>query len=212
MGFLTGGDGTSNPFDLYGLEYTMPVGAGALSYTTGYVNQDGPVQTGEPDFLVRGDLFGLEYKHPANTAGFSYQVRYGLIDYLDGIAGVWRTDRAMDLQTGFRLVRWDWVADYNRAGPYFPTLTASGVSPDREDESITGSHAYGPIKISVKLDDNRTALNGSPSVQTGHVLNETLGLNYTFHSTRTHSNSTFRTRSITCSATRPSRASTTTSV
>ena len=182
IGFLAGGDATPNPFDLYGLQYSMPIGAGSLSYSTGYVNQDGPVQTGGPDFLVRGDLFGLEYKHPANAAGFSYQMRYGLIDYLDGIAGVWRDDRAWDVQTGFRFARWDWVADYNRAGPFYPTLTASGVSPDREDESISGSHTYGPLKISIKVDDNRTALNGSPGVQTGHVLNETLGLNYTFHS------------------------------
>jgi hypothetical protein len=182
LGFLSGGDGTPNPYDIYGLEYNMPIRAGTLSLTTGYVDQSGPVATGVTDFLTRGDLFGLIYRHPANNAGFSYQARYGLIDYLDGIAGVWRTDRAMDLQTGFRFVHWDWVLDYNRAGPYYPSLTASGVSPDREDESLTGSHSYGPLKISVKVDDSRTALNGSPSVQTGHVLNETLGLGYQFHS------------------------------
>lgn len=181
LGFLTGGDGTPNPYDIYGLQYNMPINAGTLSLTSGYVNQDGPVATGNPDFLVRGDVFGLTYRHPANAAGFSYQARYGLINYFDGIANVWRADRAMDLQTGFRFIRWDWVLDYNRAGPYYPSLTASGVSPDREDESLTGSHSYGPLKISIKLDDNRTALNGSPSVQTGHVLNETLGLGYQFH-------------------------------
>jgi hypothetical protein len=182
LGFLSGGDGTPNPYDIYGLQYNMPINTGILSLTSGYVNQSGPVATGNPDFLVRGDVFGITYRHPANAAGFSYQARYGLINYFDGIAGVWRDDRAMDFQTGFRFVRWDWVLDYNRAGPYYPSLTASGVSPDREDESLTGSHSYGPLKISIKLDDNRTALNGSPSVQTGHVLNETLGLGYQFHS------------------------------
>jgi hypothetical protein len=182
IGFLSGGHGTDNPFDLYGLAYNMPIRAGTLSLTTGYVNQSGPVTTGANDFLRRGLLYGIIYKHPANDAGFSYQARFGLINYFDALNGVWRADRAFDVQTGFRLLRWDWIFDYNRAGPYYPTLTASSASPDREEESLTGSRAFGPLKVSLKLDDSRTALNGSPSVQTGHVLNETLGLGYTFHS------------------------------
>jgi hypothetical protein len=183
FGYLSGGHGTENPFNLYGLAYNMPIRAGTLSFTAGWVSQSGPASTsGANDFIRRGELLGLIYRHPANDAGFSYQGRFGLINYFDEVSQSWRADRALDLQTGFRVLKWDWTFDYNRAGPYYPTLTASGASPDREAEALTGSRTFGPLKISLKVDGNRTALNGSPSIQTGHVWDEGVGLGYTFHS------------------------------
>jgi hypothetical protein len=180
FGMLLGGDGTENPFQIYGLGYSLPINAGKLTLTAGYVDQSGPVQTGGgDDFLRNGFLYGLTYTHPVNTAGFSYRLRYGLIDYYDELNMVWRDDRAMDLQTGFRFLRLDWLFDYNRAGPYFPTLTSTNVAPDTETESLGAKRKIGRFEVGFEFAGSRSALNGSPSVQTGHVWSETLSLGYT---------------------------------
>ena len=179
---LSGGHATENPFAVYGLGYNMPISKGTLSFTAGWVEQSGPVvATGLPDFLRRGELLGIAYKSPQNAAGFHYDVRYGLINYFDELSGVWRADRAMGADFGFRLLAWDWKLGYTRAGPYFPTLTASGAAPDAEDESIGASRTFGSFHVDLKATDSRTALNGSPGLQTGHVWNESLGLGYGFH-------------------------------
>lgn len=173
---ISGAHATANPFTLDAVSYAIPFLSGSLSFTVGDERVDGDVPLGLPFFMRNGTLAGLVYQRPANARGFSYGFRYGLVNYFDEIAGIHRTDRAFEGSVGFAIRRSSWTLDYVRAGPYFPNLSAPGITPDRESESLQGTIPVGVLSFTVGVNGYRDAISGSPSQQSTHYYTENVGV------------------------------------
>ena len=173
---VSGAHATSNPFTLSALSYGVPTRAGLLSLTVGDERVDGPVPYGVASFMRSGTLAGLSLFQSADARGFSYGLRYGLVSYDDAISGARRTDRAVEGLVGFRIRRSSWSFDMQRVGPYFPNLSAPGISPDRETESLQGSIPVGAVALTLGVTGSRDALPGSPSLQKTHTWSENAGI------------------------------------
>ena len=172
---ISGAHATLNPFSLQAVSYAVPFGAGMLAATVGTERVDGDIPFGLASFMRSGTLAGLVFTHPADRNGFSYGWRYGIVSYDDAISGTRRTDRAVEGQIGFPIRRSAWTIDIVRAGPYFPNLSAPGITPDRETESLQGTIPLGAVSLTLGVNGSRDALPGSPSSQKTHVWSENAG-------------------------------------
>jgi hypothetical protein len=173
---ISGAHATANPYSMDAVSYAFPVGPGIFTVTYGDERVEGDVPYGLPFFLRSGTLTGFTYQHPSDAHRFSYGLRYGLVNYEDAVAGVRRTDRALEAQLGFAIRKSSWTLDVARTGPYFPNLAAPGVTPDRESESLQGSIPVGVVALNVGITGYRDALPGSPSEQKTHFYTENVGL------------------------------------
>jgi hypothetical protein len=178
---LSSGHATPNPFNLDGLSIGQPIGAGTLSFTAGIARVQGPVDPSLTSFLESGNLFGLDYVHPANDAGFSYELRYGYINYVDGVSDRRRTDHAYEFLSGFNLAKAAWTLDLNHTGPFYPVISAPSLTADRQDYLLTGTRVFGPLSLKVRLEGTQNGLDGTPSTQEANVWSEGVNLGYTLH-------------------------------
>ncbi|GAC1405324.1 MAG: hypothetical protein NVSMB64_10020 [Candidatus Velthaea sp.] len=173
---VSGAHATANPFTLDALSYSVPGRAGSIAFTIGDERIEGPVPFGAATFMRSGTLAGVVFDHPADARGMSFALRYGVVNYLDEVAGVRRTDRALEGLLGFKIARSAWTLDLVRAGPYFPNLSAPGVTPDRETDSLQGTIPVGNVVLTLGVNAARDALPGSQSTQQTHSLSENIGL------------------------------------
>jgi hypothetical protein len=178
---IAGNNGTPNPFTLDALSYATPLLGAALTATVGDATVAGPVPGGVNAFLTSGDFAGLALVRPANAAGFSYGVRYALIDYEDGVSGTRRTDHAAEGLLGFMIRKSTWTLDFVQASPFYPTVSAPSVTPDKASESLNGTIPLGLVALTVGINGYRDALSGSPDQQKTHFFTETLGLSAPLH-------------------------------
>ncbi|MBV9440770.1 MAG: hypothetical protein JOZ24_12340 [Candidatus Eremiobacteraeota bacterium] len=173
---ISGAQATPNPFTMDAIAYAIPFLGGSLGFTLGDERVQGDIPAGVPFFMRFGTLAGLVYVRPADSRGRSFGFRYGLINYFDEISGVQRTDRAFEATLGFAIRRSSWTLDFVRAGPYFPNLSAPGVTPDRESESLQGTIPVGALSFTLGISGYRDALAGSPAQQNTHFYTENVGI------------------------------------
>lgn len=181
IAFLSGQHDTPNPFTIAALNATRNLGFGLVSVTVGEVYVTGDATPNAAYFLREGTFVGLQYTRPPNSANFGYSFRYGLIDYQDDVIGRHRADRVLEETTTFTLLRIGFTFDAVRAGPYFPSLTAPGITPDRESISLGGTVPVGKVNLTAGINEYRAGLNGSPLTQNTHFWTESLGADYTLH-------------------------------
>lgn len=173
---ISGAHATANPFTIDAVSFAHQLAGGwTIASTFGDERVDGDAPDGIPFFLRTGTLAGLTFMRPADAHGTSYALRFGAVDYEDEIAGRRRSDSAIEANIGFTIRKSAWTFDLTQAGPHFPNLSAPGVTPDRESESLQGTIPIGAVSLSAGVNGYRDALPGSPSAQKTHFFTESLG-------------------------------------
>ncbi len=178
LAFLSGAHATQNPFTIAAINTGTDILGGTLTLTGGNVWVTGAANPGSDFFLRNGMFAGLQFAKKPNAANFSYSLRYGVIDYLDDVIKRHRTDRVFQASSIFTISKVGFMVDIVRAGPYFPTLTAPGITPDREAATLTATVLVGKVNLTGSLITNRDALNGSFLTQKTHFWTESIGADY----------------------------------
>jgi hypothetical protein len=142
----------------------------------GFAQVDGPSQGIVAD-LNDGTFAAISFaRAPSDRLPFGYTVRYSAIRY-DDKSGEQRFDRALEAGLAFKTGRVGWTLDVLRAGPYYPTITAPGLSSDRQTERIAATIPIrSDLSATVAMNGYRDALPGSVSLQTTHFWTESLTL------------------------------------
>jgi hypothetical protein len=176
LAYVSGGHATANPYSIEALSYAIPAAGGKLTLTMGFAQVDGPSQGIVAD-LNDGTFAAISFaRAPSDRLPFGYTVRYSAIRY-DDKSGEQRFDRALEAGLAFKTGRVGWTLDVLRAGPYYPTITAPGLSSDRQTERIAATIPIrSDLSATVAMNGYRDALPGSVSLQTTHFWTESLTL------------------------------------
>jgi hypothetical protein len=190
--YVAAGQATTNPFEVTAASYMMPLRAhstltftGAVEHTSGLIpaatisvpGQSGG-NSGQPFFMESGEVAGLTLQEQSQT-GITYSAHYAVADYFDALALMDRTASAFASQASFTWAKINWTVNYARAGTYFPTLTAPGVTPDKELESLSGAFSLGAIKGTLGINGYRTDIDAVIPEDDSHFWTETLALSTT---------------------------------
>ncbi|HEV3087217.1 MAG TPA: hypothetical protein VGX96_08340 [Candidatus Elarobacter sp.] len=176
LAYVSGGHATANPYSIEALSYALPAAGGKLTFTMGLAQVDGPAQGIVAD-LNSGSFAAISFaRAPSERLPFGYTLRYSAIRY-DDKTGEQRFDRALEAGVAFKTGRVGWTLDMLRAGPYYPTITAPGISSDRQTERIAATIPLrSDVSATVAMNGYRDALPGSASLQTTHFWTESLTL------------------------------------
>ena len=176
LAYVSGGHATANPYSIEALSYAIPAAGGKLTLTMGLAQVDGPPQGIVAD-LNDGTFAAISFaRAPSDRLPFGYTLRYSAMRY-DDKSGEQRFDRALEAGVAFKTGRVGWTLDVLRAGPYYPTITAPGLSSDRQTERIAATIPIRPdFSATVAMNGYRDALPGSVSLQTTHFWTESLTL------------------------------------
>ncbi len=176
LAYLSGAHATANPYTIVALNDSHALKGGTLTFTLGDVFVTGDPTAGAAFFMREGTFAGLQFQKAANAANFGYTLRYGVIDYLDAIIGHRRTDRIVEAVSTATLLKIGVTLDVIRAGPYFPNLTAPGITPDNEAVTLGFTRAVGKFNLTSSINEYRQGLNGSPLTQNTHFWTESFGV------------------------------------
>jgi hypothetical protein len=179
IAFLSGAHATANPYTILALNDSHAVTGGTLTFTVGNVYVTGDPVSGAAFFMREGTFAGLQFAKTPNAANFGYTLRYGVIDYLDTVIGHRRTDRIVEATSTATLLKVGLTLDVIRAGPYFPNLTAPGITPDNEAVTLGATVPVGKFNLTGSINEYRQGLNGSPLTQNTHFWTESVGIDTT---------------------------------
>ena len=185
LAFINGARDTENPYSVAAVSMSLPVkdSRSIFSVTSGIVSVSGaaPLSDGVP-FLNNGWFIssGLTHSDPKTT--LVYGLHYGIMNYTDKLTLRQRTDNVFEATSQFSIGKAGWDLEFMRASAFYPTVTASAVTPDRLNEKIGVNVPIGRLSASVAANGYSDDLPGALLSARTHFWTESVNLSMALRS------------------------------
>jgi len=182
LAWITGARGTLNPYTVAGLSLSVPIkdSRSTLAVTLGTVHVAGPPPAQRFPFVDDGRFISGAFQHNDPKTSLVYAFRYGIMLYTDKATLERRTDNIFEAAAQFTTGKAGWNLDLTRASAFYPTISATSVTPDRLTEKIAVNLPVGAIQASISANGYSDDLPGALLAQRTHFWTEAINLSTAF--------------------------------